>query len=44
MFADPERIKLLEKLTSLFKESVTSELWGFLWMSDKDVEINRHEC
>ena len=33
MFADPERIKLLENLTPLFK-CVT---WGFLWMSDKEM-------
>jgi hypothetical protein len=36
MFADPECIKLLEDLTPLFK-CVTSELWGFLWMSDKEM-------
>jgi hypothetical protein len=40
LFGDPERIRLLQNLASLFKSPVTSQLWGFLWMSDRGVETN----
>jgi hypothetical protein len=34
IFGDPNRVALLETLESLFEDSVSPDVWSFLWMSD----------